>query len=138
MTSTPCIFTSITPAWNNQNLSRLAEEIQSSLVFAHVRASTTGALSETNCHPWRFGRLIKLQQSLRDELFLFVQGNTDSEWAFALFLNQLEDPINGQFDHETLKTAMLKTIELLNNWAEEAGINEEQHLQSISLDITEW
>ncbi|CAG8797587.1 27700_t:CDS:2, partial [Racocetra persica] len=41
VTSTPCIFTSITPAWNNQNLSRLAEEIQSSLVFAHVRASTT-------------------------------------------------------------------------------------------------
>ncbi|RIB15389.1 nucleophile aminohydrolase [Gigaspora rosea] len=138
-TSTPCIFTSITPAWNNQNLSRLAEEIQSSLVFAHVRASTTGALSETNCHPWRFGRLMwmhnghianfnkikrKLQQSLRDELFLFVQGNTDSEWAFALFLNQLEDPINGQFDHEMLKIAMLKTIDQLNNWAEEAGIHE--------------
>ncbi|CAG8444146.1 14940_t:CDS:2 [Gigaspora rosea] len=106
-TSTPCIFTSITPAWNNQNLSRLAEEIQSSLVFAHVRASTTGALSETNY-----------------ELFLFVQGNTDSEWAFALFLNQLEDPINGQFDHEMLKIAMLKTIDQLNNWAEEAGIHE--------------
>ncbi|CAG8596829.1 42308_t:CDS:2, partial [Gigaspora margarita] len=106
-TSTPCIFTSITPAWNNQNLSRLAEEIQSSLVFAHVRASTTGALSETNY-----------------ELFLFVQGNTDSEWAFALFLNQLEDPINSQFDHETLKIAMLKTINQLNNWAEEAEIHE--------------
>lgn len=48
--STPCIFTSVTPAWNNQNLTRLAEKIKSSLVFAHVRASTAGVLSETNCN----------------------------------------------------------------------------------------
>ncbi|CAG8603285.1 454_t:CDS:10 [Funneliformis mosseae] len=136
---TPCIFTSVTPAWNNQNLSRLAEKIKSPLVFAHVRASTSGALSETNCHPWQYNRLMwmhngniadfhkikrVLQQSLREEIFLFVQGNTDSEWAFALFLNNLNDPENGTFDHETLKVAMLKTIEQLNTWAEEAGITE--------------
>jgi len=29
----------------------------------------------------------KLQNSLPDELFQFVQGSTDSEWAFALFLS---------------------------------------------------
>lgn len=29
----------------------------------------------------------KLQNSLSEELFLFVEGNTDSEWAFALFLS---------------------------------------------------
>lgn len=29
----------------------------------------------------------KLQSSLPEELFLFVEGNTDSEWAFALFLS---------------------------------------------------
>ncbi|RHZ84023.1 hypothetical protein Glove_86g205 [Diversispora epigaea] len=137
--STPCIFTSVTPAWNNQNLARLAEKIKSSLVFAHVRASTAGVLSETNCHPWQFERLMwmhngnissfnkikrRLQQSLRDEIFLHVQGNTDSEWAFALFLNQLDDPENGHFDHTTLKDAMLKTIGLLNTWAIEEGIDE--------------
>jgi glutamine amidotransferase len=49
---TPCIFTSVTPAWNNVNLVRLAEKIRSPLVFAHVRASTSGSVSETNCHPW--------------------------------------------------------------------------------------
>jgi hypothetical protein len=31
----------------------------------------------------------KLQSHLSDELFLFPAGNTDSEWAFALFLQQL-------------------------------------------------
>ena len=29
----------------------------------------------------------KLLSALPEELFLFVQGNTDSEWAFALFLS---------------------------------------------------
>ncbi|GAA6064083.1 hypothetical protein JCM10212_002725 [Sporobolomyces blumeae] len=39
----PCIF-----PWSNLNLHRLADKIKSPLVFAHVRASTTGALSEEN------------------------------------------------------------------------------------------
>jgi glutamine amidotransferase len=29
----------------------------------------------------------KLQSSLSDELFSVPQGNTDSEWSFALFLS---------------------------------------------------
>nr|CAG8474690.1 6014_t:CDS:2 [Entrophospora candida] len=138
-TKSPCIFSSVTPAWNNKNLSRLAEKIKSHLVFAHVRASNSGALSETNCHPWQYESLMwmhnghiqdfykikrKLVQSLKEDIFLFVQGNTDSEWAFALFLNQLSDPKNGPFSHEILRNAMLKTIQQLNIWAEEEGINE--------------
>jgi glutamine amidotransferase len=47
--SSPCIFTSVTPAWNNMNLIRLADKIKSPLVFAHVRASTAGSVSESNC-----------------------------------------------------------------------------------------
>lgn len=31
----------------------------------------------------------RLQGDLRDEFFHFPQGNTDSEWAFACFLEQL-------------------------------------------------
>lgn len=53
--NTPCIFTSVTPAWNNNNLIRLAEKIKSPLVFAHVRASTAGTVTETNCHPFQYG-----------------------------------------------------------------------------------
>ncbi|KAI9483850.1 MAG: nucleophile aminohydrolase [Benjaminiella poitrasii] len=136
---TPCIFTSVTPAWNNTNLVRLAEKIRSPLVFAHVRASTSGAVSETNCHPWSYGRLMwmhnggiadfekikrKLQNSLPEELFLFVQGNTDSEWAFALFLSFLSNPNANSFEHQELKEAMLKTVAQLNAWAEEYDITE--------------
>ncbi|KAG0178258.1 hypothetical protein DFQ29_003695 [Apophysomyces sp. BC1021] len=137
---TPCIFTSVTPAWNNTNLVRLAEKIKSPLVFAHVRASTSGAVTEANCHPWHYGRIMwmhnggiaefdkikrKLQATLPDELFLFVQGNTDSEWAFALFLSFLSNPNADTFEHHELKHAMIKTIAQLNAWAEEAGIVEQ-------------
>lgn len=118
---------SITPAWSNLNLHRLADKIKSPLVFAHVRASTTGALSEENTsvallvsclapargqadfgslcsHPWTYANLIwmhngciadfhkikrRLQNDLSDEMFSVPQGNTDSEWSFALFLDQL-------------------------------------------------
>ncbi|KAJ1967994.1 glutamine amidotransferase subunit [Dispira parvispora] len=133
----PCIFTSTLPAWSNINLRRIAEKIHSPLVFAHVRATTGGtATSESNCHPWQYGCLMwmhnghlaqfhkikrRLQNSLRDELFAFIQGNTDSEWAFALFLNQLDDPLRQSFCPYELKEAMLKTIALINLWSKEAG-----------------
>ena len=54
MDPTPCTFTSITPAWNNDNLGRLACKITSPLVFAHVRAAYPGMpVSEQNCHPFQ-------------------------------------------------------------------------------------
>ncbi|KAI8073468.1 nucleophile aminohydrolase [Gilbertella persicaria] len=138
-TVTPCIFTSVTPAWSNINLTRLAEKIRSPLVFAHVRASTSGSVSETNCHPWSYGRLMwmhnggiakfdkikrRLQSALPEDIFLFVEGNTDSEWAFALFLSFLSNPKANAFEHQELKQAMLKTVAQLNAWAEEFNITE--------------
>ncbi|PWN29605.1 N-terminal nucleophile aminohydrolase [Jaminaea rosea] len=138
--SAPCIFTSVTPAWNNQNLQRLCEKIRSPLVFAHIRASTAGALSETNCHPWRYGRLMwmhngqissfgllkrTLLASLDDELLNFPQGQTDSEWAFALFLSHLDRPGREEtFAWGELKGAMERTIADLNRWAREKGVEE--------------
>ncbi|GBE78000.1 N-terminal nucleophile aminohydrolase [Sparassis latifolia] len=137
--SQPCIFTSVTPAWNNVNLVRLAEKIKSPLVFAHVRATTAGSLSLDNCHPWSFGKLMfmhnggiaefprikrKLQTSVSDELFNMVTGNTDSQWAFALFLSKLPDPHATSFTPETLRCAMFETISHINVLTEEAGITE--------------
>ncbi|EGN92925.1 hypothetical protein SERLA73DRAFT_190285 [Serpula lacrymans var. lacrymans S7.3] len=137
--SQPCMFTSVTPAWNNANLVRLAEKIKSPLVFAHVRATTAGSLSLDNCHPFVFKKLMfmhnggiadfpsikrRLQRDLSDEIFEVVQGNTDSEWAFALFLSKLPDPNASNFTYETLKKAMLETISTLNSFAEAAGITE--------------
>ena len=63
----------------------------------------------------------RLGQRLADKWFLGVNGGTDSEWAFALFLDTLErmgcdpssQPENG-FGPTVLRKAMLKTIALIN------------------------
>lgn len=137
--STPCLFTSITPAWSNQNLRRLAEKINSPCFFAHVRAASPGmVVSEVNCHPFQYGRFLwmhnggiaqfpkikrRLRQSLRDDVYHFIQGTTDSEHAFAVFLNQLADHF-GDHSPDTLRETMVATIEQLNAWSQEAGIAE--------------
>lgn len=135
----PCVWTSTTPAWNNRNLRRLAEKIMSPCIFAHVRAASPGMLvSEVNCHPFQHDRFLwmhngmipdfiklkrRLRQSLRDEFYHMIQGTTDSEHAFAVFLNQLADrQADGR--PEDLQHAMLATIEQLNVWTREAGIRQ--------------
>ncbi|KAK0752281.1 putative 20S proteasome subunit alpha type 2 [Schizothecium vesticola] len=132
----PCLFTSTTPAWNCANLHRLASKTASRLIFAHVRATTEGSLSEDNCHPFCHGDLMwmhngglggwkqikrRLGERLADKWYLGVAGGTDSEWAFALFLDTLErmgyDPSSqpsGGFGPTVLRKAMLKTIAIIN------------------------
>ncbi|KAI1103533.1 N-terminal nucleophile aminohydrolase [Jackrogersella minutella] len=132
----PCLFTSTIPAWNCTNLQRIASKTASRLVFAHVRATTEGSLSEDNCHPFYHGSLMfmhngglggwkhikrKLGERLHDKWYLNVQGGTDSEWAFALFLDRLErlgvnpssEPKNG-FGPNLIRKALLQTIEVIN------------------------
>jgi glutamine amidotransferase len=65
----------------------------------------------------------RLQNALPEELFLFPQGSTDSEWCFALFLSflppgSLDGPTVGW---EVLKDGMLRTIDQINTWTEEVG-----------------
>ncbi|KAI0123017.1 nucleophile aminohydrolase [Xylariales sp. AK1849] len=132
----PCLFTSTIPAWNCTNLQRIASKTASRLVFAHVRATTEGSLSEDNCHPFYHGSLMwmhngglggwkyikrKLGEKLHDKWYLYVQGGTDSEWAFALFLDRLErlgvDPSSQPdegFNPTILRKALLQTIEIIN------------------------
>lgn len=133
----PCIFTSTIPAWNCINLERLASKTTSSLIFAHVRATTEGSLSDSNCHPFRRGSLMwmhngniggwkyvkrSLALSVDAAWFNGVHGNTDSEWSFALFLDVMQknghDPDahfpDGGFGHAVLRKALLQTIKRIN------------------------
>ena len=48
---TPGVFHSIEPAWNDRNLKELARHLVSPLVFAHIRASTGGAIQQTQLPP---------------------------------------------------------------------------------------
>lgn len=135
--STPGLFTSLTPAWGDRNLERLAAKLRSHCFFAHVRAATAGfELTRLNCHPFQYGRMLwmhngnveefvkikrRLQSILSDDLFHMIQGTTDSENAFALFLHFLGEKIDDCSTEEML-TAMKKTLMQLKEWEEESGV----------------
>lgn len=98
---TPGVFHSIGPAWNDRNLKELSQHIVSPLVFAHIRASTGGAIQQTNCHPFRHGSWLWMHNGLIREfatvkrdlalavdpsLYPEIEGSTDSELFFYLAL----------------------------------------------------
>lgn len=77
---------------------------------------------------WRYVKR-SVALSVGQKWFLGVQGNTDSEWAFALFLDCLEkdgyDPDNEDFatngfGHTALRKAMLQTIKRINEFVDTA------------------
>ncbi|KTD07550.1 class II glutamine amidotransferase [Legionella jamestowniensis] len=97
----PALFTSISPAWNDRNLLHLTAKIKSPCFFAHVRAAGAGGVTNYNCHPFIHGRwmlmhngdiadfiVVKrhLRHLLDDDIYHWIQGETDSEHLFALFL----------------------------------------------------
>ncbi len=139
----PCVYNSIQPAWSNRNLFRLAEKIRSSCFFAHVRAATAGSyVSEFNCHPFQYERFLWmhngriagfprikriLRESLDDPFYDFIQGTTDSEHAFAVFLNKLGNDIS-DYSINDLADAMLATIDQIKDWQQRAGIDEPSSL----------
>ncbi len=131
---TPCVFTSITPAWSNENLLRLSEHIKSPCFFAHIRAASPGMkVSELNCHPFQSGRYLwmhngtiagfwqirrRLRESLPDLLYNTIEGTTDSEHAFSVFLNLLGDT-DSQHSASEIGQALVSTVSQLERWTAE-------------------
>lgn len=139
----PCVFTSTQPAWSNRNLAHLSEKIRSTCFFAHVRAASAGAfVNEFNCHPFQYEQFLwmhngkiaefpkikrRLRESLDDEYYDFVQGTTDSEHAFALFLNVLGDHIE-DYSITDLSEALITVIRQILEWQREANITAPSYL----------
>ena len=137
VSSDPCLFTSVTPAWANQNLRRIASKTASPCIFAHVRAATAEfEVNELNCHPFQFEQYLwmhngtisnfrnikrALRSDLNDEYYNAVHGTTDSEHAFALFLNNLADT-REQMSGEVLADTLAKTISHISTICRESEV----------------
>jgi predicted glutamine amidotransferase len=108
---TPGVFHSVEPAWNDRNLQELARHLVSPIVFAHIRASTGGAIQQTNCHPFRHQRWLWMHNgairefpmvkrdlvlAIDPSLYPEIEGSTDTEVFFhlALTFGLEEDPPN--------------------------------------------
>jgi predicted glutamine amidotransferase len=121
----PALFRAVTPAWNNANLVSLARAVKSGCILAHVRAATQiRTISESNCHPFVAGHFAfmhngdlggfaklrrRLLSRLGDESFGIVQGQTDSEHLFALFLEHAGGPL-AELDTDGMAAALSATI----------------------------
>jgi glutamine amidotransferase len=138
----PCVQRSVSPAWSNLNLQNLAAKTRASCLFAHVRAASPGmVVTDVNVHPFAYDRFMwmhngavsgfhkikrALRESLKDEFYSMIQGTTDSEHAFGVFLNSLRTPF-GETSPDEMRRALVETIALLNEWTEKAGITESSY-----------
>ncbi len=128
----PFLYKSVSPAWSDPNLAELADCIESSTVFGHVRAASPGSVvSHENCHPFKYGRLVFMHNGhveqfstsqfkrllltrLTDDAFKFIKGLTDSEHVFALLLTHLSDPGRSTpFHPNELMAAVTKTLKVI-------------------------
>ena len=97
----PALFTSVFPAWNERNLLSITAKVESPCFFAHVRAASLAGVSTYNCHPFVHGKWMLMHNGsisdflsvkrhirhlLDDDIYNWIQGETDSEHLFALFL----------------------------------------------------
>lgn len=126
----PGLYRDILPAWSDANLQSLARQIRSRLFLAHVRASTGGLTSRSNCHPFISGRWSfmhngqighfdrlrrRLEQHLCDDIYGQKHGSTDSELIFLLMLE------NG-LDQDPA-AALQRTVAVIVNEALQAGLS---------------
>jgi len=139
----PCQFRSVHPSWSDQNLRFLAKKVKTPMLFAHIRAATPGSLvEELNCHPFVYGKLTwmhngmvqgfrkirrSLLRELKDEAYDAVQGSTDSEHLFGLFLNNLSDP-KGAVSTNDMVQAMSAMLEDFNRLLFEHDVREHSYL----------
>ncbi len=135
----PCVVRTATPAWASQALQLLSLSIEATRVFAHVRAATPGlAVQESNSHPFRHGRFLfmhngtvrgfrhlrrRLQESLADWAFESIEGTTDSEHAFALFLDEVGEP-EAERTPRQLRAALVRVLARLTTLAHEARVTD--------------
>lgn len=112
----PGVFKDVTPAWNNQNLKQIARAIKSNCFFAHVRAASAGGVNYPNCHPFTYKNLSFMHNGtvpyfkqikramlahVSESAFHLVQGTTDSEMMFAMFVSNFEKLLGLESTEET-------------------------------------
>lgn len=131
----PAVFKDTSPMWNNRNLASIAGTVESPCVVAHVRSALSrDPVSRENCHPFQRGRLLWMHNgdipgrarlirqvalAADDALLAQIRGNTDTEWAFTLFLTNLTGWPEEPPTLERLADAMRETLSQISGWHRE-------------------
>ena len=95
-----------------------------------------------NVAAWRDGVKRALAVSVGERWFAGVEGSTDSEWAFALFLDCLDkaghDPDSAEyadtgFGHAALRKAMLQTVARINAFVKDTKTEDRRSLLNFAV-----
>ena len=138
----PGVYRDVLPAWNDENLREVAEQVESGLFFAHVRAATGGsATSRANCHPFRHENWMfmhngaigdfasvrrELDLAIPEDLYRHKAGTTDSETIFYLLLaNGLADDPAGAYE---------ATVALVERTMERHGVDAPFRFAAVATD----
>jgi predicted glutamine amidotransferase len=133
----------------NFTLTQLAGAVDSEALLAHARYATVGGQKDENTHPFRFRRWLfahdgtveafrdvkpRLLQALPDFLRRNVEGETDSEHAFMLFLKYMRE--GGRLDDldveaRTVGRALAHVARDLETWSREAGASKPSSLNFV-------
>lgn len=135
----PGRYVSVLPAWNDQNLLNNASITESNCFLAHVRAATVGSVSLENCHPFEYNEYLmmhnggindfdRIKQSLStlldEEAFLWIKGQSDTQYIFALFMTNARKMGIGEFpEAEILVNCFNKTFADIEGLKKAKGIN---------------
>src|SRR5918997_783073 len=127
----PGLYREVRPAWSDENLRSLCDQVRSRLFFAHVRASTGTSSTRANCHPFAYGRHLfmhngqiggyqrirrRIEELIPDEFYDHRLGTGDSEAIFlaALAEGLPDDPI----------PAMARPLRRVRHLMDAAGVDE--------------
>ena len=135
----PALFRSIRPAWNDENLKYNASVIKTNCLLAHIRAATEGGVSIQNSHPFHYKEFLMMQNGgikdfskikrrlinrLDEEIFQWIQGQTDTQYIFALYLTLLKEAKNGEtpLTLDQISSCLSQTFADIEDMKKEVGL----------------
>ncbi|KAH6718389.1 N-terminal nucleophile aminohydrolase [Leptodontidium sp. MPI-SDFR-AT-0119] len=103
----PALYRFIQPPLHDANFRSICANTETKVLFAHIRAATSTAITQTNNHPFVFGIHTimhngyisdftkikrKMCESMTQEAYAHIQGGTDTEHFAALLISFLCSP----------------------------------------------
>lgn len=129
----PFIYKTPQLPFYDENLRSLAGKIAPQCLLAHLRGVTyhePQVVTNQNVHPFLFpgvnvtlahnGHLydfevmrFDLLKYIKDQFKQYIRGTTDSEWIYAVFLSQLNEPYAEEHDPQDIINALIETFKIL-------------------------
>ncbi|PVH70515.1 N-terminal nucleophile aminohydrolase [Cadophora sp. DSE1049] len=129
----PALYRFIQPPLHDANFRSICANTESKVLFAHIRAATSTAITQTNNHPFVFGIHTimhngyisgfskikrKMCEHMTQEAFEHIQGGTDTEHFAALLVSFLCAPGDAEKPHSENDIAVPLSWEEYHSTAE--------------------